>query len=196
MLLLVTCVAQGSPATDLQHYLDRIHTLRANFVQLNRDGGSNTERVSRGRLVLQTPGRFRWDYRDPYEQIIVADGERVWHYDPDLEQVTVQPLDAAMGATPLGLLMGQTRVTVGFAVKDLGESLGERWFELRPLAEDSQFNIIRIALADGILSALELDDALGQTTRLRFEDVAANVDIDPGLFQFIPPPGVDVIGDG
>jgi outer membrane lipoprotein carrier protein len=195
-LLLASPGVFASPAADLQRYLDEIQTLRADFVQSNRNTGGPRERVSQGRLALQTPGKFRWDYEQPYQQLIIADGDRVWHYDPDLEQVTVQPLASAMGSTPLGLLMGEAPVDQGFKVSDLGANGDQRWFELRPLADDSHFNIIRIALEKGTLSALELDDALGQTTRLRFENVADNVEIDPELFRFVPPAGVDVIGDG
>ncbi len=187
--------AHGGTPQDLQSYLSDLRTLRADFVQRVQNPGSGRDRESRGQVLLQTPGKFRWDYREPYRQLIVADGTRVWFYDPDLEQVTVQPLDSAMGATPLGMLMGDAPLEEAFLVEDQGTAFGERWFELRPRQEDGQFVSIRLGLTDGELSALELEDALGQTTLLRFSDVERNVPLDPALLRFSPPPGVDVVGD-
>jgi chaperone LolA len=180
----------------LAAYFEQLRTLRADFVQTVEDGGSRMPQRSTGRVLLERPGRFRWDYQTPYEQVIVSDGERIWHYDADLEQVTVQRLDESMDSTPLALLMGQTPLESSFKVEALGETYGEDWFELIPLGPESQFNRIRLALSGGELSALELEDALGSLTRLRFEAMERNGAIDPAELEFVPPAGADVVGDG
>ncbi len=189
-------MAQADPSAELQNYLDSMETLRADFVQVSQDPNSRRDRVSEGEVMLEKPGKFRWDYEAPYEQLIVSDGERVWHYDVDLEQVTVQPLANSMGSTPLGLLMGDAPIASGFEVSALESGHQERWFELRPLDPGSQFQVLRLALSKGEIAAMELDDALGQTTKLRFSGVVRNRPIEPTLLRFTPPPGVDVVGEG
>jgi outer membrane lipoprotein carrier protein len=186
----------ASSAEPLQSYFQQLSTLRADFVQTVTAGPNQAPKSSRGRMVLERPGRFRWDYEAPYEQVIVSDGDRVWHYDADLEQVTVQRLDDSMDTTPLALLMGRAPLNESFLVKPIGRKEGQDWFELTPRGADSQFNRIRVALRAGELSGLELDDALGTNTRLSFERMERNKAIDPTEFEFTPPAGADVVGDG
>ena len=198
-ILVLLPVTPGHPTEvgELTAYLEGTRSLRADFFQLSLDPRGGPERVASGRVALQKPGRFRWDYTQPYQQLIVGDGERVWHYDVDLEQVMVQPLSETLGSTPLALLTGSKPVTETFGVAAQGSADGLEWFLFTPLeAVEGGFEDIRLALSNGTLARLELRDALGQTTRLRFEDVRRNVPVDPQLFNFEPPPETDVIGDG
>lgn len=190
-------LAHATSVDELTAYLDGTRSLRADFFQLSLDPRGGPERVASGQVALQKPGRFRWDYTEPYRQLIVGDGQRVWQYDVDLEQVIVQPLSDTLGSTPLALLTGSKPVTESFRVVPQGSEQGLEWFLFTPLETvQDGFEDIRLGLRNGTLARLELQDALGQTTRLRFHDVRRNVPVAPELFNFQPPPEADVIGDG
>src|SRR5690606_6675924 len=139
--------------------------------------------------------RFRWDYRAPYEQVIVSDGVRIWVYDRDLEQVTVRKLDQALSATPAMLLSGEGALTDNFDVIAAEERSGVLWVELQPKRDDTDFKSVRLGFAGQHLRYMELADKLGQTTLLEFSDVRRNPSLDAARFVFDVPPGADVIGD-
>lgn len=183
------------PESRVERYFQNLKSLRADFVQTVFDTDSRLLQVSSGHMVMQRPGRFRWDYQEPYEQIIVADGERLWLYDSDLEQVTVRQLDTALSATPLALLSGAAPIEEVFTVSDVVRQADLQWYELRPKEPQAEFKALRVAFRGEGLSAIELEDAFNQRTRLSFEQVERNVAIDPKLLRFVPPPGVDVVGD-
>ena len=179
----------------VEAYLGSLKTLSAEFAQVvrNRDGDI-IERAS-GTLSLSRPNRFRWDYREPYQQTIVADGSRLWLYDSDLEQVTVRTLESGLGSTPAMLLSGDGDVRDAFealAVERKGEWT---WSRLRPKQGDSDFEQVSLAFdARGELVAMELRDKLGQSTLIEFGAVRRNLPLGSELFRFEPPPGADVIG--
>lgn len=179
---------------DLRTLVEHTRSLQAEFAQTVE--GSQTSQVlkSSGRLVLQRPGRFRWDYEMPYPQQIVADGKRIWIYDTELEQVTVRPLDEALGSAPSLLLSGGINLDESFRYAAIARSGDARWVELIPKEPDSNFEKIRLAFLDGKLETMELEDSFGQITRFGFSSVKLNPEVDPRMFQFVPPPGVDVIG--
>jgi len=188
--------AGAAAAQRLAAFLEDTRALRARFVQeILAEDGTPTERAS-GTLAVLRPGRFRWDYREPYRQLIVADGERLWIYDEDLAQVTVRPQARALGRTPLQILGAPAgRALEGFAVRELGLRGGLEWVELLPQGGDgaADFERIRVGFAGPRLARMELVDAYGQTVRLRFEAVERNPALAPSLFRFTPPPGVDVV---
>lgn len=185
----------ATEVAELEEYLDGTRSLFGEFVQSTPDPRGGTGRESRGSVALQKPGRFRWDYKQPYEQTIVGDGERIWHYDADLDQVTVQPLNQSLGGTPLALLSGSQPVAEAFSIEPQEVAGGVEWFLFMPSSGDeTSFESIRLALRDGVLVGLELKDALGQTTRMEFLALQRNVPIEPTLFDFVPPAGADVIG--
>jgi outer membrane lipoprotein carrier protein len=189
--------AQGTAdaVARVDAYLGSFRTLSADFSQVVRGrDGQIAERAS-GTLALSRPNRFRWDYRQPYAQTIVADGERLWLYDSDLEQVTVRELEAGLGSTPAMLLSGSGRVGDAFESVKV-ERAGEwTWYRLRPRDTSSDFDSVSLALdARGELAAMELRDKLGQLTVIEFAGVRRNPPLDPVLFRFEPPPGADVIG--
>lgn len=182
-------------ASQVQSYFHDLTSLRADFVQTVFDAQSRPVQTSSGRMYMQKPGRFRWDYRQPYAQVIVADGERLWLYDSELEQVSVRRMDAALGATPLALLSGAAPIEEAFRV-DSGVTEGDvHWYELRPKDPQAEFKRLRVAFKGEALIGIELEDVFNQRTRLSFRDLERNVDLDPKLFQFTPPPGVDVVGE-
>jgi outer membrane lipoprotein carrier protein len=125
----------------------------------------------------------------------VADGQHLWIYDSELEQVTVRRLDSALSATPLSLLTGDAPVDQAFSINRMATGGSAQWYELRPKQPQSEFSLLRVALDGDILKAIELEDAFNQRTRLSFERVERNVPVATGRFHFEPPPGVDVVGD-
>ena len=188
--------AQATEVQELAAYLDGTRSLRAEFSQTSPDARGGEAKVASGRVALQKPARFRWDYLQPYRQAIVGDGERIWQYDAELEQVTVQRLDQTLGGTPLALLTGSRPVAESFRIEPEGRDGDLEWFRFQPTgAEESSFESIRLGLRGGVLAELQLEDALGQTTQMAFRAVRRNIPLDPALFRFEPPPGADVIGD-
>ncbi len=196
-LLAPAALAQGGgdAVARVDAYLASLKTLSADFAQVvrNRDG-QVVDRAS-GTLSLSRPNRFRWDYRQPYLQTIVADGERLWLYDSDLEQVTVRALEAGLGSTPAMLLSGSGKVGDAFTALALEREGEWTWARLRPKQDGSDFDRVGLAFdARGELAAMELRDKLGQSTVIEFGNVRRNPALDAALFRFDPPPGADVIG--
>jgi outer membrane lipoprotein carrier protein len=177
----------------LESALAGLTSLTAEFRQTVTDAeGRETESAS-GRVALERPGRFRWDYRSP-EQLIVSDGTTIWFHDVGLEQVTIRPAAETVAGTPAMLLAGEGDLEAEFEISDGGMEDGLEWSVLTPRNADSDFRELRVGLADGALRRMMLRDRLGQTTRLEFSGVERNPDLDPSLFRFTPPPGVDVVG--
>ena len=176
----------------MQRFLDGLTTLQANFEQ----SILNTERTaanrSQGTFYLQRPSKFRWDYTEPEEQLIVADGRQIWLYDPELEQVSVTRQQTALAGTPAMLLVSGAPVEEAFEVIDIGSSQGFDWVELIPRDEESQFIRILLAFAGDQLQRMEMADKFGQTTRFQFYDIRHNPHFDSALFEFEPPDNVDL----
>jgi outer membrane lipoprotein carrier protein len=195
-LLALTGPTAAAAGDRLDTFLDGLSTLQANFRQVLMDENRESLEESEGIVYLQRPDRFRWDYTAPYPQQIVADGERVWMYEPELRQATVRPQDNLIGATPAALLSTTEPVSKRFLVEDRGVAEdGRSWLELRPRDSSASFVAIRLGFAGDALAVMELEDSFGQTTRLEFAQMQRNPSLDGGLFAFTPPAGTDVIQD-
>jgi outer membrane lipoprotein carrier protein len=194
MLFLTTVNAAPAPS-PVQRYFQGLESLEADFVQQVFDENARLLEESSGRMYMRKPGKFRWDYQEPTDQLIVADGKRLWLYDKELEQVTVRKLDQALSTTPLALLSGAAPLEDAFNINDVGKRDGLHWYELRPKKQQSEFELVRVAFRGDALSSIELEDAFNQRTRLSFESLQRNIPIDAELLQFTPPDGVDVVGD-
>jgi outer membrane lipoprotein carrier protein len=182
------------PAPFLERYLQGLTSLRADFTQVSTVAGGDTVEKASGRLYLQKPGRFRWDYRQPSEQLIVSDGSNVWLFDKELEQVTVKPIDESLATTPALLLAGRSSVAESFTISEGGSHDGIDWILLVPKRADTDFVEFRLGFSGGELRAMELKDKLQQATHIEFSDVQRNAPLASDLFNFKPPVGVDVIG--
>lgn len=201
-LLAVLAVPLAAAAQDadadalgrVQRYLDGLRALRADFTQEVVDAAGAVREHASGRLALLRPGRFRWDYVEPYEQELVGDGSRVWLYDVELEQVTVREAGESLSTTPAMLLSGEGDIADTFTVNDGGQSDGLQWAVLTPRLEESDFRLVRLGFRGPELERMELEDRLGQTARIGFSRVERNPELPDGLFDFDPPPGVDVVG--
>lgn len=180
----------------MDRYFAGLRTLRAAFHQEMIDSTGAVREVAGGTLAVQKPGRFRWEYRQPSPQLLVSDGRTLWLYDEELEQVTVRKAGETLGATPAALLSGRDRATDAFLAADAEPRDGLEWVSLTPRHGDTDFREVRLGFAGKELRRMELDDRLGQTTRIEFSDVVLNPTLAPGLFDFEPPPGVDVVGSG
>jgi len=191
-LLFVSTPALSSPVPV---YVDRfftgLDTLQADFDQQVVDANDRTVQSSQGRLWIMRPGRFRWDYLTPYRQQLVADGTRVWSYDEDLEQVTVQNASEVLTVTPAMLLSGAKPLDEVFTIRELSADQ----VLLTPKRDDSNITTLTLAFADGLLTRIEAHDTFGNTTTFSFSNVVRNPPIRKDVFHFEPPAGADVIGD-
>jgi outer membrane lipoprotein carrier protein len=187
----------ASPATDVEKYLNGLASWSANFEQTIDDGHGNVLRSAAGKLYLQRPGKFRWDYVQPSEQLVLADGKQIWFYDKDLAQANVRDMDTSLASTPASLLSGSASVSTQFNVTAMPPSAGLQWFQLVPKHADTDFQLVRIGFnKSGELASMFLADKLNQITQLTFSNSKRNDKFAPDLFSFVPPPGVDVIGRG
>jgi outer membrane lipoprotein carrier protein len=179
----------------VEAFLGGLQGLQAQFHQVLTDRSGRPIDEASGVLAIRRPDRFRWDYRDPYEQVIVADGSRVWLYDRDLEQVTVRKLDDTLSATPAMLLSGEGNLEDNFTVTGVAKEGSVDWVQMTPKRSDTDFKSVRLGFEGQTLRFMELADKLGQTTQLEFTQVERNPVLDPSRFTFSVPPGADVIGD-
>src|ERR1700742_38355 len=186
--------APASPAADVDKYLQGLATWSADFTQTIDDGHGKVTRSAAGKLYLRKPGKFRWDYSDPSEQLILADGKQIWFYDKDLQQANVRGMDASLANTPAVLLSGGGSVSSQFDVTSLPPSDGLQWYQLVPKRADTDFQLVRIGFRNGDLASMFLADKLNQITQLTFSNSKRNAKFAPDLFTFVPPAGVDVIG--
>ena len=190
--------AFATRAASLERYktfLNGTQSARAEFEQKVYDRNGKLAQESRGSFVFKRPGRFRWVYDKPADQVIVGDGSRVWIYDRQLNQVTVRKLTAALGATPAALLAGGTGIEASFDLLDGGEKDGLEWLLAKPKDREAGFESVRMGFSADGLQAMELTDNFGQTTYLRFSRLVRNPQVNPNEFRFDPPKGADVLGD-
>jgi outer membrane lipoprotein carrier protein len=198
--LISAAPADTTPAKDpafarLDRFMRELQSLEADFEQQLRDGQGRLIESSSGTLAMHRPNRFRWDYLLPHAQTIVADGKRLWLYDPDLEQVTVRPLEQTLAGTPAMLLSGEGDLRASFRVEKVEKRGQLEWLTLLPTRSDTDFKRVKLGLRGNSLEAMELSDKLGQTTVLTFTQIKRNPNFDAARFVFTPPAGADVIGD-
>ncbi len=196
-------VAQADQASDqqrsankLSELLSHTQTITGTFSQLTLDSTGTQLQEASGQMVLQRPGLFRWHTDPPLEQLLVSNGEKVWLYDPDLMQVTVQKMDQRLTHTPALLLSGDvSKISENFNISyKEGGSVTD--FILTPTAKDTLFDTLRLSFRNGVISDMQLMDAVGQRTNILFMGVTVNEPVDASQFVFTAPAGVDVIEDG
>ena len=195
VVLLAAGSAQASSLERFQVYLRTTQSGRADFVQQVFDRNGKRVQESKGSFLFLRPGRFRWSYAKPYPQLIVGDGERIWIHDLDLNQVTVRKLASAIGSTPAALLAGAADIEKAFVLSEAGAKDGLEWLDAKPRERESGFERVRLGLGVAGVEAMELVDHFGQTTLLRFSDIARNPKLEGTEFRFTPPPGADVLGE-
>ncbi|OOG37563.1 outer membrane lipoprotein carrier protein LolA [Rhodanobacter sp. C06] len=187
--------ATGAARTRLDAFATGLHSLTGDFSQTLVDPNGNAGKTSTGTLALQAPRQFRWETTAPYKQTIVADGSRVWMYDPELEQVTVRIQSSEEAHSPLTVLTDLKQMDREFKVSEQGERDGLAWLRLTSTAKDPQFAYADLGFDANGLARMTFKDQLGSTTDIRFSHWQRNVAIPPAVFTFVPPKGADVIGD-
>jgi outer membrane lipoprotein carrier protein len=187
--------AAASGIDQLRAFVDGARTGTATFRQVVTAKSGRVPQASSGTFAFARPGKFRWSYEKPYAQLLVGDGEKLWIYDRDLNQVIIKKLDRALGATPASLLAGSNAFETNFVLIDGGNTDGIEFVEAKPKSPDTGFDHIRIGFKENLPRTMELHDSFGQLTQLSFDTFERNPAIDPALFRFSPPPGADVIGN-
>ena len=178
----------------LEDFLANTRTLEATFQQTLRTHEGEVLQQTEGEFYLNRPGKFRWNYRSPYEQVIVSDGERVWIYDVELQQVTVQKQSASLPATPMALLEDSSTLHNDFEVTPLDENQGIYRLKLISKSKESDFGEIVVGLDASGLRFMQLHDQFEQVTDIVFSNMHTNKQLTQEIFEFIPPEGVDVFG--
>jgi outer membrane lipoprotein carrier protein len=197
LLVLLACaagLAQADAVDALREFTHDAKTGRATFTQVVTSPDGVKKRSSSGSFEFARPNRFRFAYSKPYEQVIVGDGEQVWLHDIDLQQVTVRPMNQALGATPVALLAG-SGLEKDFALEPLPGAQGLDWVQATPRAKSESvgFQSLRVGFKGKVLAAIDLVDSFGQRSRLSFDNVSTNVASTPEAFRFTPPKGVEVL---
>ncbi|TWG81116.1 S-DNA-T family DNA segregation ATPase FtsK/SpoIIIE/outer membrane lipoprotein carrier protein [Cupriavidus gilardii J11] len=194
--LLAAPTAEAAATDQLKTFVTSVKSAKGEFTQRQVKGNGDALRVtgtSSGTFVFARPGKFSWRYTKPYEQLLQADGQTLYIYDKDLNQVTERKLDAALGSSPAAILFGSNDLERNFVIKDGPTRDGVEWLELTPKAKDTQFERIGIGFKGGELEAMELRDAFGNTTLLTFSAMQKNPPLAADAFRFSVPKGADVI---
>jgi outer membrane lipoprotein carrier protein len=194
LLAIVSCLlAFNVQAQSLETRFAGLDSFSAEFTQKLFDADQVMQEESSGVLRVQRPNRFNLEYRQPYYQLYIADGKVLYFYDKDLEQVTVKSQEGMLENTPAMLLSNPAKLDQLYHVKPQGEEDGLFWYELTPKQQGGSFERINLAFKSNELRIMELLDSFNQTTRLMFKNIQRNPDLNPKLFRFTPPKGVDVI---
>lgn len=193
LLLLPLMPLRAEIAAELDARWARLQGLEAQFEQRQRDADGTLLAESGGRFALSRPGRFRWDYEQPYLQTLVSDGETVWVHDPDLRQVTRRAANIALDGTPAALLASESRLDERFDVRALPDHEGAQGWRLTPREADAEFSRIDLWMRDEAPQRLLFSDALGGETEVRFTEVRVNPAFERDRFRFRAPRDHDVV---
>lgn len=199
-MFIICCVSSyafASPSSDLAHLLAKVNTIEATFSQTIYDNRNQPVQRSFGKMAMERPDKFRWEVKKPIPQLIIANQSRLFIYDPDLEQVTIRPFKQTVGETPSMLLSYNTAtLEKEYRVVILPKKSSDlRWFALSPKNPDNAFVGVQLGFANDIINQMKLQDHLGNTTRIQFENIKTNKPLATNLFTFKTPKGVDVIDE-
>jgi outer membrane lipoprotein carrier protein len=187
--------AADTARTRMEAFSKNLHAVTANFSQSVIDANGHRGDESRGNLALEAPRQFRWETIAPYQQTIVADGARVWIYEPDLQQVSVRNQSSEEAHSPLTVLTDLAQLDRDFTASEAGGHDGLLWLKLTSKAKEPEFDYAQLGFDANTLQRMEFKDQLGNTTRIRFDGWKRNPALPAATFKFVPPKGVDVVGD-
>ncbi len=195
LLFNTTLIFAKSTATDnLINTFANIKTFQASFVQSLYGNNDTLIQKSTGLVHIQKPGKFRWDYRQPFEQLILSNSKELWIFDVEMDQATVKPVDNLLSSAPATLLGSNKPINETFNLQDEGERNGLTWVALTPKEKESDFNKILVGMDKAKIKVMQLNDNFGQVTQIQFNQIQTNITLDKSLFEFVPPKGVDVLG--
>ncbi len=187
--------AVAGAVDQLHQFLNNTRTLKADFSQMVIGKGGRKPQHSSGTVAISRPGKLRWDIQKPFPQLVVGDGENIWIYDPELKQVTVRKAGQAISGSPAALLAGSNELEKNFTLAEAGTEDGLNWVEATPKVSESGFEKVRLGFVGSDLKAMELHDSFGQRTLIRFSGLERNPALPATTFKFVPPAGVDVVGE-
>lgn len=188
--------AVAGPRDALKSFTSGLKGLDGQFSQQVFDGKGKLKESSSGRVALAAPRQFRWEYVKPFEQLIVADGKRVWIYEPDLQQATVRDQGSEERNSPLSALLDPARLEQMFSVEENPEQDGLQWLTLWPRNPgEASFEQARLGFGAAGLAKMQVVDAVGQRTEIAFSGWKRNPAFAAGTFRYVPGEGVDVVGD-
>ena len=190
--LLIAGAAHASALDQFKSFVAGTKSARGEFTQ-TQVMKTKTGKTSSGTFVFARPGKFIWTYQKPYEQLLQADGDTLYLYDKDLNQVTTRKLGGALGSSPAAILFGSNDLEKNFTVSEAGTHDGLEWLNATPKSKDTTFEQIGIGLKDGFPQAMELKDNFGQTVLLKFTNVQRNPARGPQTFKFDVPKGAEVV---
>lgn len=201
-LILVAFSLQAKEASSvqntqlqLQQFLQDTSSLSARFQQKLVDQYGYLLQQSAGQLNLQRPGKFRWDYILPYPQNIISNGQKIWMYDSELEQVNVRPYDQLLTSSPVKLLDNQVKLEEAFVIEPMADAEGQQWLKLRSKDTESDFKQMEIGLLKGQIKTMRFKDNFNQMTEIEFEQLIVNPGFKSERFEFTAPEGTDIVGD-
>lgn len=185
-------VANAGAIEQLREFSTATKSATGEFQQSQVKRGGKTE-VTTGAFSFSRPGKFRWDIKKPYEQLMVADGEKAWFFDKDLNQVTVRKTGAAIGATPAAILFGSAQLDKDFELTEAASRQGLEWLDAIPKSKDAGFEKISIGFSGGMPAVLEIKDSFGQLVTVTLRNMQRNPALNDSTFKFVPPKGADVV---
>ena len=195
LFIVCNACAADSARARMEAFSKNLQAVSATFSQSVTDANGHRGDESRGTLALEAPRQFRWETTMPYQQTIVADGARVWLYEPDLAQVSVRNQSSAETHSPLTVLTDLSQLDRQFSAAESGERDGLLWLKLTSKAKDPEFEYAELGFDAQTLRSMLFKDQLGNTTEIRFSDWKRNPKLAAGTFKFTPPKGIDVVGD-
>jgi len=178
---------------QLKAFIEDTRSMQASFEQTVTQQSGRKQQSASGTVSLLRPGKFNWRYQKPYEQLVVGDGQKLWIYDPDLNQVTVKSLGAALGSSPAAILAGSNDMEKNYTLTEQPGRDGIEWILASPKSRDSSFEQVRMGFSDKQLVVMELKDNFGQQTAIHFSKMSKNPKLAADLFSFTPPKGAEVV---
>ena len=196
LMFAVVSTAQASAVEQFRAFVVNTKTAKGDFLQVQMkttNGVSKIGKSSTGTFKFARPGKFIWTYVKPYEQVLQADGDKLYLYDKDLNQVTIKALGNVIASSPAAILFGSVDLDKNFVMKDIGLKQGVEWLEAIPKTKDSQFDAIGIGMKDGVPVGMELRDSFGQLSLVTLKNFEKNPSFLPDQFKFIVPAGAEVL---
>ena len=196
LMFAVVSTAQASAVEQFRAFVVNTKTAKGDFLQVQMkttNGVSKIGKSSTGTFKFARPGKFIWTYVKPYEQVLQADGDKLYLYDKDLNQVTIKALGNVIASSPAAILFGSVDLDKYFVMKDIGLKQGVEWLEAIPKTKDSQFDAIGIGMKDGVPVGMELRDSFGQLSLVTLKNFEKNPSFLPDQFKFIVPAGAEVL---
>ncbi|MCH4272488.1 outer membrane lipoprotein chaperone LolA [Kerstersia gyiorum] len=193
VLMCSASLARADALAQLQAFINGVQAAQGSFTQVVQAEDGSLAPQQQGDFAFQRPGRFRWEVKQPYEQLVLSDGSVLLQYDPDLEQMTQRRVDEAIGASPAAILFGSGKLDDNFVLTPRPARAGMEWLRATPRQADAGFESLDIGLRDNLPVVLEVRDGFGQMTRIELDNLRTAGQLDDSLFSFVPPAGTDVV---